>query len=63
MRHLLLFPLAAFLLGVACWACAKDPYLDATIQCVTAAPSRAAADACRAKLQPDAALVKDAGHE
>jgi hypothetical protein len=63
MRHLLLFPLAALSLGVACWACAKDPYLDATIQCVTVAPSRAAADACRAKLQPDAAPAKDASRE
>ena len=37
----------------------RDPYLSGQIACINAAPSRTAADACRAKLQ-DAAPV-DAG--
>jgi hypothetical protein len=60
MRHLLLLPLGCFLLGVACWACAVDPYLSKGIECVESAKQmvdasspqrRAAADACISKLQ------------
>jgi hypothetical protein len=43
---------------VVAWlaACAGDPYLRATIDCVGNAATRAQADACRAKLQ-DAGIV------
>ena len=38
--------------------CASDPYLNKTVECVNAAPTRAAADACRAALR-----AGDAGKE
>jgi hypothetical protein len=60
MRHLLLLPLGCFLLGVACWACAADPFLSSGIECIEAAKKitdggtaarRASAESCIAKLQ------------
>ena len=50
-------------------ACASDPYLQSTLDCVAKASSRAQADACRAALQDagpdvaDAPAGKDVAHE
>jgi hypothetical protein len=72
-RHLLLFPLAAFILGAACWACKGDPFLDQGIECIASAKAmvdagsqqrRAAAEECIAKLSDAGAPVpatKDGG--
>ncbi len=63
-KHLLLFPLVAFALGAACWACKGDPFLDQGIECIASAKAmvdagsqerRAAAEACIRKLE-------DGGH-
>jgi hypothetical protein len=44
------------LLLLALASCASDPYLSATINCVTNAQTKAQADACREKLV-DAGVV------
>jgi hypothetical protein len=40
--------------------CASDAYLDKTVQCINAAPTRAAADACRAAIKVDGGAVQEA---
>lgn len=66
MRELLLVPLVALAGGLTAYACASDPYLKSTVACVEGASSRAAADACRAKLQdggPDAHASHSAAND